>query len=144
MLGILAVLGGLALLIYLALRGASILVVSLVCAGVVALGNGLPLAVMVGMVIGTRNLQPPLAWVSATLALGCLAGLVLFFRPLKALGHPGGPNGSWARWGGAECGSGQRGVRLSGVHYRPGRARSELEGRQWRGRKPRLGLRPRG
>jgi len=46
----------------------------------------LPLLVVVGVVIGTRNLQPPLAWVTAALALGCLAALVLFYRRLKTLG----------------------------------------------------------
>ncbi len=39
-LGLVGVLGALALLIYLALRGVSILVISLVCAGIVALTNG--------------------------------------------------------------------------------------------------------
>jgi len=44
MLGILGVLVALAVLIYLALRGVSILIISLVCAGIVALTNGLSLS----------------------------------------------------------------------------------------------------
>jgi len=45
-----------------------------------------PMAAVIGMVIATRSLQPPLAWVSAALALGCLITVALFWRRLKTLG----------------------------------------------------------
>jgi H+/gluconate symporter-like permease len=46
-----------------------------------------PLAVVVGIVIytSTHKLEPPLAWVSAALAVGSLVGVVLFHKHLKGL-----------------------------------------------------------
>ena len=42
-----------------------------------------PLAIVVGVVIATRNMKPPLPWVNVALAVGCVAGVGLFYRHLK-------------------------------------------------------------
>lgn len=46
-----------------------------------------PMVLVVGMVIGTRHLQPALPWVTAALAVGSLAAVLLFWRRLKTLGN---------------------------------------------------------
>lgn len=43
----------------------------------------LPLAVVVGLIVATRNLKPPLPWVNSALAAGCVVGVALFFKRLK-------------------------------------------------------------
>jgi len=45
----------------------------------------LPLAVVVGIVIATRNMQPQLPWVNVALVVGCVAGVALFHRRFKAI-----------------------------------------------------------
>jgi len=43
----------------------------------------LPLAIVLGVIIATRNMKPPLPWVNAALAAGCVIGVVVFYRRLK-------------------------------------------------------------
>jgi len=45
----------------------------------------LPLAVVVGIVLATRHIQPQLPWVNAALAIGCVVGVALLYRRLKRL-----------------------------------------------------------
>lgn len=45
-----------------------------------------PLAVVVGMVIATRQMKPQLPWVTVALAAGCIVAVLIFFKHLKALG----------------------------------------------------------
>jgi len=42
-----------------------------------------PLAVVVGLVIATRNAKPQLPWVAAALAIGCVIGMAILYRHLK-------------------------------------------------------------
>jgi H+/gluconate symporter-like permease len=44
-----------------------------------------PLALVVGVVIATRNAKPQLPWVAAALAIGCVAGVAILWRHIKRI-----------------------------------------------------------
>jgi H+/gluconate symporter-like permease len=45
----------------------------------------LPLGIVLGLVIATRNMQPQLAWVNVALVAGCVAGVALFSKRFKGI-----------------------------------------------------------